>query len=96
LTRPKRGAIPVSGYVARTEEAKQQRKGRETMKAKLNKALEAAGCPVRVLSTKRVSFSDLARGDAIFAKCTGFDRTPETYDTAKTIIKANGAIIDPA
>ena len=63
------------------------------MKTKINAALEKAGSPVRVLKTKTVSFQDLARANAVFAYCTGFDYTQETYDKAEKIIKSFGALI---
>ena len=68
----------------------------KTMKNKINAALEKAGSPVRVLKTKTISFQDLARANAVFATCTGFDSTPETYDKAKQILKSFGVLINPA
>ena len=65
----------------------------QTMKSKINAALEKAGSPVRVLKTKAVSFQDLARSQAVFAYCAGFDSTPETYDKAKGIIESFGVLI---
>ena len=63
------------------------------MKNQINAALEKAGNPVRVVKTKKISFADLARKSAVFAYCTGFDYTPETFNKAERIINSFGVLI---